>query len=84
MGHAADVCQSTSRDNSGSYCDGDSEVQVTRHVTDALRWLQRGIETRSGTSSKGPCTGSRPHGGLQPDWPWNRHVPRRPVKLRET
>jgi hypothetical protein len=30
MGHAADVCQTTPHDDSGSYDGADPEVQVTR------------------------------------------------------
>jgi hypothetical protein len=84
MGRTTDVCQSTPHDDSESYDGGDPEVQVTRQVTVALRWLQRGIRTRSGTSSKGQRTGSRSLSGRQSDWSWSRHVPRRPVELHET
>jgi hypothetical protein len=52
MGHVADVCQSTSHDDSGSYDGGDSEVKMTRLATGALRRSQRGSKTRSGTSSE--------------------------------
>jgi hypothetical protein len=40
-------------DNSGSYYGGDSEVKMTRQVTNALRRPQRGIRARSGTSPNG-------------------------------
>jgi hypothetical protein len=53
MGHVADVYQSAPHDDSGSYDGGDSEVKMTRLATGALRWPQRRIKTRSGTSSKG-------------------------------
>jgi hypothetical protein len=53
MGCFTDVCQSAPHDNSGSYDDGGPKVQVTRQVTVALHWPQRGIRARSGTSSKG-------------------------------
>jgi hypothetical protein len=43
MGRAADVCQSTPHGDLGSYCGGDSEVQVTRQDAAALHWPQRGI-----------------------------------------
>jgi hypothetical protein len=62
---------------------GDRRVQVTRQDTAALRWPQRGIRTRSGTSFEGPRTGSRSRGGLQPDRYWSRHIPRWPVKHHE-
>jgi hypothetical protein len=62
----------------------DRRVQVTRQDTAALCWPQRGIRARSDTSSEGPLTGLRPHGGRQPDRSWSRHVPRRPVKLHGT
>jgi hypothetical protein len=52
MGHVADVCQSTSHDDSGSYDGGDSEVKMTRLATGALRRPQRRSKTRSGTSPK--------------------------------
>jgi hypothetical protein len=52
MGHIADVCQSTSHDDSGSYDGGDSEVKMTRSATSALRRPPRGNKTQSGTSSK--------------------------------
>jgi hypothetical protein len=52
MGHVADVRQSTSHDDSGSYDGGNSEVKMTRPATGALRRPQRGSETQSGTSSK--------------------------------
>jgi hypothetical protein len=58
-GHAADACQSTPHDDSGSYCGGDSEVKMTRQDTVALCWLQHGSKTQSGTSSKGPRTDSQ-------------------------
>jgi hypothetical protein len=53
MGRAADACQSTAHDDSGSYYGGDSEVKVTRQVTGALRRPQHGIRARSDTISKG-------------------------------
>jgi hypothetical protein len=53
MGCAADVSQTALHDDSGSYDSGDPEVQVTRQVPVTLHWPQRGIRTRSGTSSKG-------------------------------
>jgi hypothetical protein len=84
MGRLTDVCQSASHDDSGSYDGGDPEVQVTRQDTVALRWPQCGIRTQTGTSSKEQRTGLRPLGGHQPDRPWSRHVPRRPVELHET
>jgi hypothetical protein len=56
MGRATDACQPTPHNDSGSY-GGGSKVQATRHFTAALCWLQHGIRTRSGTSSKGPRTG---------------------------
>jgi hypothetical protein len=83
MGRLTDVCQSASHDNLGSYDGGDPEVQVTRQDTVALRWPQRGIRTRSGTSSKEQRIGSRPLDGRQSDWSWSRHVPRWPVELHE-
>jgi hypothetical protein len=52
MGHVADVRQSTSHDDSGSYDGGDSEVKMTRLATGALRRPQCGSKTRSGTSSE--------------------------------
>jgi hypothetical protein len=52
MGHVADVCQSTSYDDSGSYDGGDSEVKMTRLATGALHRPQRRSKTRSGRSSK--------------------------------
>jgi hypothetical protein len=52
MGHVADVCQSTSHDDSGSYDGGDSKVKMTRSAIGALRRPPRGNKTRSGTSSK--------------------------------
>jgi hypothetical protein len=53
MGRVADVCQSAPHDDSGSYSGGDSEVKMIRLATGALRRPQRGIKTRSGTSSEG-------------------------------
>jgi hypothetical protein len=53
MGRVADAYQSAPHDDLGSYDGGDSEVKMTRLVTGALRRPQRGIKTRSGTSSKG-------------------------------
>jgi hypothetical protein len=53
MGHVADVYQSTSHDDSGSYDGGDSEVKTTRLATGALRRPQHGSKTQSGTISKG-------------------------------
>jgi hypothetical protein len=53
MGRIADVCQSAPHDDPGSYDGGDSEVKMIRLATGALRRPQRGIKTRSGTSSKG-------------------------------
>jgi hypothetical protein len=52
MGHIADVCQSTSHDDSGSYDGGDSEVKMTRLATGTLRRPRRGSKTRGGASSK--------------------------------
>jgi hypothetical protein len=83
MGCATDVCQSASHDDLGSYDGGDPEVQVTRQDIVALRWPQRGIRTRSGTSSKEQRAGSRPLGGHQSDRSWSRHIPRRPAELHE-
>jgi hypothetical protein len=56
MGHDADIYQSALYDDLGSYDGGDSEVKMTRLATDALRRPQRGIKTRSGTSSKGAAS----------------------------
>jgi hypothetical protein len=56
MGRAADACQSTPHDDSGSYYDG-FKVQAMRHNTAALRWPQRWIRTRSGPSSEEPGAG---------------------------
>jgi hypothetical protein len=68
MGCVADVCQSAPHDDSGNYDGGDSEVKMTRLATGALRRPQRGIKTRSGTSSKGAAhrlaTDKQPPTGL--------------------
>jgi hypothetical protein len=53
MGCVANICQSTPRDDSGSYDGGGSEVKMIRLATGALHRPQRGIRTRSGTSSEG-------------------------------
>jgi hypothetical protein len=53
MGCVADVYQSAPHDDLGSYDGGDSKVKMTGLVTSALHRPQRGIKTRSGTSSKG-------------------------------
>jgi hypothetical protein len=52
MGHVADVCRPTPRDDSRSYGEGDSEVKVTRLDTGALRRPLRGNEIQSGASSQ--------------------------------
>jgi hypothetical protein len=52
MGRVADVCRPTPHDDSRNYGEGDSEVKVTRLVTDALRRPLRGNAIRSGTSSQ--------------------------------
>jgi hypothetical protein len=52
MGCVADVYQSVPHDDLGSYDGGDSEVKMIRLATGALRRPQRGIKTRSSTSSK--------------------------------
>jgi hypothetical protein len=71
MGHVADVYQSTPHDDSGSYDGGDSEVKTTRLATGALHRPQRGIKTRSGTSSQGVAhrlaAARRPPAGLNPE-----------------
>jgi hypothetical protein len=67
MGRVSDVCQSTQHDDSGSNYGGDSEVKMTRQDIAALCWLQHGSETQSGTSFKGPHTGSQLHNDRQPD-----------------
>jgi hypothetical protein len=68
MGRVADVCQSAPHDDLGSYDGGDSKVKMIRPATGALRRLQRGIKTRSGTSSEGVAhrlaTAKRPPAGL--------------------
>jgi hypothetical protein len=68
MGQITDICQSTQHDDLGSNYDGDSEVKMTRQDIAALRWPQRGSETRSNASFKGLHTGSRLHNDRQPDW----------------
>jgi hypothetical protein len=56
MGHDADVCQPTSRDELGSYGGDDSKVKMTRLATGALRRPLRGSKTRSGAiSEKAAC-----------------------------
>jgi hypothetical protein len=55
-GRATDACQSTPHDDLGSYYGG-SKVQAMRCYTAALCQSQRGIRTRSGTSSEGPHAG---------------------------
>jgi hypothetical protein len=45
MGHADDVCQPTSHDDSGSYDGGDSKVKMTRLTTGALYQPPRGNKT---------------------------------------
>jgi hypothetical protein len=52
MGHAADICQSTPHDDSRNYGEGNSEVEVIRPVTGALRRPLRGSKIRSGASSQ--------------------------------
>jgi hypothetical protein len=56
MGHFADAISATPcevlRDHYGG-----SKFQAMRRCTAALGWPQRGIRTRSGTSSEGPCAG---------------------------
>jgi hypothetical protein len=68
MGRVADVYQSAPHDDSGSYDGGDSEVKMIRLATGALRRPQRGIKTRSGTSSEGAthrlATAKQPPAGL--------------------
>jgi hypothetical protein len=56
MGHFADAISATSRDISQDHYGG-SKVQATRRCTAALRQPQRGIRTRSDTSSEGPRIG---------------------------
>jgi hypothetical protein len=75
MGRFADAIGATPCDASRDHC-GDPKVQMTRHYTAALRRLQLGSRTRSGTSSEGPHAGSRPHGSRQPGQSWSRHIPR--------
>jgi hypothetical protein len=57
MGRAADACQFTPHEDSGSYCDDDPKVQTMGRCTAALRRPQRGIRIQSSTSSEGPRTG---------------------------
>jgi hypothetical protein len=68
MGHVADIYQSTPHDDSGSYHGGDSEVNTTGLAAGVLHQPQRGIKTRSGTSSKGAAhrlaVAKRPPAGL--------------------
>jgi hypothetical protein len=52
MGHADDVCQPTSHDDSGVYDGDDSEIKMTRLATGTLRRPPRGNKTRSGASSQ--------------------------------
>jgi hypothetical protein len=52
MGHVADVCPPTLHDDSRSYGEGNTEVKVTRLVTDTLHRPLRGNEIRSGPSSQ--------------------------------
>jgi hypothetical protein len=52
MGRAADVYRPTPHDDLRSYGEGDSEAEVIRLVTGALRRPLRGNEIRSGTSSQ--------------------------------
>jgi hypothetical protein len=83
MGHITDASLVPSRDVLRNHYE-DGRVKVIRQDAAALRWLQRGTKTQSGTSSKGLRTGSRLHDDHQSDRCWSRRVPRRPVKPRET
>jgi hypothetical protein len=70
MGHVADVCQSTSHDDSGSYDGGDSEVKVTgRDVghwrTAPATWDQ---DPKRHKSRGGSLPAREPSGSCQPDW----------------
>jgi hypothetical protein len=71
MGRVADVCQSVPHDDSGSYDGGYSKVKMIRLATGTPRRPQRGIKTRSGTSSEGaahwPATAEQPPAGLNPE-----------------
>jgi hypothetical protein len=51
-GRVADVSLTSPHDVIRNHY-GDRRVQATRHGTAALRWPQRGVRTRSGTSSEG-------------------------------
>jgi hypothetical protein len=67
MGHIADASLIPSRDVLRNHYGG-RRVKMTGRVTGALRRPQRGIKTRSGTSSKGAAyrlaTARRPPAGL--------------------
>jgi hypothetical protein len=86
MGHVADVCQPTSRDDSGSYGGGDSKVKVTRLATGMLRRLPHGNKTRSGASSQEAARRlvARRLAVASRAASWNRLVSRRPGELRKT